>query len=172
MADWSAAGAPDAALRPAAELEGAIFDGVPCPFNLEQRLSSIRLHHGIEIRLVPGWLRATRGLAFDTYEDLWRWSDGGALPVVEVAGDDQRRAVGNLCAYPVDERADLPLPPALEQAEGPILAYCRSGTRSTLLWALAAAKQGETPDAIARAAAQAGYDVGPIRPMIDMLAAR
>lgn len=61
---------------------------------------------------------------------------------------------------------------ALEQAEGPILAYCRSGTRSTLLWALAAAKQGEAPDAIARMAAEAGYDVSPIRPMIDMLAAR
>jgi uncharacterized protein (TIGR01244 family) len=61
---------------------------------------------------------------------------------------------------------------ALEQAEGPILAYCRSGTRSTLLWALAAAKQGEAPDAIARMAAQAGYDVSPIRPMIDMLSQR
>jgi uncharacterized protein (TIGR01244 family) len=61
---------------------------------------------------------------------------------------------------------------ALEQAEGPILAYCRSGTRSTLLWALAAAKQGVEPDSIARTAAQAGYDVSPIRPMIDMLAAR
>lgn len=61
---------------------------------------------------------------------------------------------------------------ALEQAEGPILAYCRSGTRSTLLWALAAAKQGEAPDAIARTAAQAGYDISPIRPMVDMLAAR
>lgn len=61
---------------------------------------------------------------------------------------------------------------ALEQAEGPILAYCRSGTRSTLLWALAAAKQGENPEAIARTAAQAGYDVSPIRAMIDMLAAR
>jgi uncharacterized protein (TIGR01244 family) len=61
---------------------------------------------------------------------------------------------------------------ALEQAEGPILAYCRSGTRSTLLWALAAAKQGEAPETIARTAAQAGYDVSPIRPMIDMLAAR
>lgn len=61
---------------------------------------------------------------------------------------------------------------ALEQAEGPILAYCRSGTRSTFLWALATAKQGGDPDAIARAAAQAGYDVSPIRPMIDMLAAR
>lgn len=61
---------------------------------------------------------------------------------------------------------------ALGQAEGPILAYCRSGTRSTLLWALAAAKQGEAPETIARTAAQAGYDVSPIRPMIDMLAAR
>lgn len=61
---------------------------------------------------------------------------------------------------------------AMEQAEGPILAYCRSGTRSTLLWALASAKQGETPDTIARTAAQAGYDVSPIRGMIDMLSSR
>ncbi len=61
---------------------------------------------------------------------------------------------------------------ALEQAEGPILAYCRSGTRSTLLWALAAAKQGGDPDTIARAAAAAGYDISPVRPMVDMLAAR
>jgi uncharacterized protein (TIGR01244 family) len=61
---------------------------------------------------------------------------------------------------------------ALEQAEGPILAYCRSGTRSTFLWALAAAKQGGDPGTIARAAAQAGYDISPVRPMVDMLAAR
>ena len=61
---------------------------------------------------------------------------------------------------------------ALEQAGGPILAYCRSGTRSTLLWALASAKQGGDPDTIARTAAQAGYDVSPIRSLIDMLAAR
>lgn len=61
---------------------------------------------------------------------------------------------------------------ALEQAEGPILAYCRSGTRSTLLWALAAAKQGMDPDTIARTAMQAGYDISPVRAMVDMLAAR
>jgi uncharacterized protein (TIGR01244 family) len=61
---------------------------------------------------------------------------------------------------------------ALDQAEGPILAYCRSGTRSTLLWALASAKQGEDPDTIARTAAQAGYDVSPIRSVIDMLSQR
>ncbi|MCZ8368535.1 MAG: TIGR01244 family sulfur transferase [Porphyrobacter sp.] len=61
---------------------------------------------------------------------------------------------------------------AMDQAEGPILAYCRSGTRSTLLWALASAKQGVEPETIARTAAQAGYDISPIRAMIDMLAAR
>ena len=61
---------------------------------------------------------------------------------------------------------------ALEQAAGPVLAYCRSGTRSTLLWALAQAAQGRDPDTIASQAASAGYDVAPIRPLIDMLAAR
>ena len=61
---------------------------------------------------------------------------------------------------------------AMDQAEGPVLAYCRSGTRSTFLWALASAKQGGDPDEIMRKAMQAGYDVSPIRPMIDMLAQR
>jgi uncharacterized protein (TIGR01244 family) len=59
---------------------------------------------------------------------------------------------------------------ALDGAAGKILAYCRSGTRSTLLWALARAKAGDAPDALARAAAGAGYDLGPVRPMMDMLA--
>lgn len=54
--------------------------------------------------------------------------------------------------------------------DAPVLAYCRSGTRSTLLWALARAKAGESPDALARAAAQAGYDTGPVRGMMDALA--
>jgi len=60
----------------------------------------------------------------------------------------------------------------LNGASGKVLAYCRSGTRSTLLWSLAQAKLGMAPDAIANAAASAGYDVAPIRPMLDMLAAR
>jgi uncharacterized protein (TIGR01244 family) len=61
---------------------------------------------------------------------------------------------------------------ALAAANGPVLAYCRSGTRSTLLWALAEAARGSAPEAIAQAAAGAGYDVASIRPLIDMLAAR
>ena len=35
---------------------------------------------------------------------------------------------------------------ALTDADGPVLAYCRSGTRSCNLWALAAAKAGRNPN--------------------------
>ena len=60
---------------------------------------------------------------------------------------------------------------ALQGAGGPVLAYCRSGTRSTLLWALAEASCGGSPEDIAAKAAQAGYDISPVRPLVDMLAA-
>ena len=61
---------------------------------------------------------------------------------------------------------------ALAQADGPVLAYCRTGTRSALLWALAAASRGEQPDRIAADAAEAGYDIAPVRAIVDMLAAQ
>jgi uncharacterized protein (TIGR01244 family) len=61
---------------------------------------------------------------------------------------------------------------ALDGAGGPVLAYCRSGTRSTYLWALAKAQKGAQPDELADSAAAAGYDLGSIRPMLDALSAR
>lgn len=62
---------------------------------------------------------------------------------------------------------------ALEQAgDAPVLAYCRSGTRSTLLWALTMARTGMHPAEIAEKAANAGYDIAPIRAQVDMLAAQ
>lgn len=61
---------------------------------------------------------------------------------------------------------------ALNSAQGKTLAYCGSGTRSTLLWALAQAKNGISPEEIALAAMKAGYDVSPVRPMLDMLSSR
>ena len=50
---------------------------------------------------------------------------------------------------------------ALEQ--GPVLAFCRTGTRSTFLWALARAARGAPAEESVAAAAAAGYDLGPIR---------
>lgn len=61
---------------------------------------------------------------------------------------------------------------ALASTDKPVLAYCRSGTRSTLLWALAEASRGQSPHALTAAAAQAGYDLSPVRALMDMLAAR
>lgn len=61
---------------------------------------------------------------------------------------------------------------ALANADGPVLAYCRSGTRSTLLWALAEASKGGNPTVIAANAARAGYNISSIRSMVDMLAAQ
>lgn len=61
---------------------------------------------------------------------------------------------------------------ALASAGGPVLAYCRSGTRSTLLWALSQASLGIHPDILAESAARGGYDLAPIRGLLDMLASR
>ena len=48
-------------------------------------------------------------------------------------------------------------------AAGPVLAFCKSGTRSTFLWALAEAQGGADADELAAKAAAAGYDLTPIR---------
>lgn len=57
----------------------------------------------------------------------------------------------------------------LTGAAGPVLAYCASGTRSTVAWALAAAK--ETPvDEIIAAARNGGYDLSNLRPTLEAAA--
>ncbi|HEX7823050.1 MAG TPA: TIGR01244 family sulfur transferase [Sphingobium sp.] len=54
--------------------------------------------------------------------------------------------------------------------DGKALLYCRSGTRSTLLWALARARAGDDVDNVGQTAAAAGYDTAPIRQIMDALA--
>ena len=61
---------------------------------------------------------------------------------------------------------------ALDTASGKVLAYCRSGTRSTLLWSLARTKAGDAPQSLHEKANGAGYDLTPVAALIDMLAAR
>jgi uncharacterized protein (TIGR01244 family) len=56
---------------------------------------------------------------------------------------------------------------ALEAAPGPVLAFCRSGTRSTLVWALARARMGDDADALQAKAEAAGYDLTPIRAFLS-----
>jgi uncharacterized protein (TIGR01244 family) len=48
---------------------------------------------------------------------------------------------------------------ALREAPGPIVAHCRSGTRSTLLWALVRMREGADPFALVAEAARHGIDI-------------
>jgi uncharacterized protein (TIGR01244 family) len=61
---------------------------------------------------------------------------------------------------------------ALADAPGPVLAFCRSGTRSCNLWALAQAKNGADADELIAKGAGAGYNLDGIRPLLDQLKAQ
>lgn len=49
-----------------------------------------------------------------------------------------------------------------ECAEGTILAFCRSGNRSALAWAVARSEQGVPVEKLQRQAADAGVDLAPV----------
>ncbi len=53
----------------------------------------------------------------------------------------------------------------IEDLPKPVLAYCRSGTRCTVLWALSQAGK-QSPDDILQTAAAAGYSLDALRPRI------
>lgn len=76
-------------------------------------------------------------------------------------------APGGLSAEQVEAMAEM-----LDAADGPVFAYCRSGTRSCNLWALAEASRGGDPETLTGKAAGAGYDISGIRPMLDGLSAK
>ncbi|MEZ5938277.1 MAG: TIGR01244 family sulfur transferase [Hyphomonadaceae bacterium] len=60
---------------------------------------------------------------------------------------------------------------ALSQSPGPVLAYCRSGTRSITAWAIMTAKtRQEPPEKVIEIAAEAGYDLRALKDLLRNLA--
>jgi len=56
-----------------------------------------------------------------------------------------------------------PMRDAIESAgEGKLLAFCRTGTRSALTWALARREQGASAEEVALWLSEAGFDPSPI----------
>jgi uncharacterized protein (TIGR01244 family) len=74
---------------------------------------------------------------------------------------------GGMSQTQIDQMAS-----AVEAANGSVLAYCRSGTRSTNIWALAMASNGENPESLVEAAAGAGYDLSGLLPTLRSLSSR
>ena len=58
-----------------------------------------------------------------------------------------------------------------QSAGGPVLAYCASGTRSTIAWALGQAGEMSADDILAAASA-GGYELSHLRPMLENIAAQ
>jgi sulfide:quinone oxidoreductase len=69
-------------------------------------------------------------------------------------------ASGNITDEDVERFA-----PMIRGAEKPVLAFCRSGTRCTILWALSSAPTLPAPEIIQRARG-AGYDLSGLEPRI------
>ena len=59
---------------------------------------------------------------------------------------------------------------AMANASGPVAAYCASGRRSAMMWALANANSKSTDEIISACAAQ-GHDLSQMRPMLMQMAA-
>ena len=55
---------------------------------------------------------------------------------------------------------------ALDAASGKLLAYCRSGNRSALTWAVARRGQGASVEEIRQAVTGAGYDLSPVEHLL------
>jgi uncharacterized protein (TIGR01244 family) len=75
-------------------------------------------------------------------------------------------------AIPIDHSGFRPesveaMAEALAAAGGPVLAFCRSGTRSTWAWALARAQAGDDVETLIAKAADAGYDLSGLRGMTN-----
>lgn len=55
---------------------------------------------------------------------------------------------------------------ALDAAPGKLLAYCRTGNRSALTWAVARRGQGASVEEIRAAVTGAGYDLSPVEHLL------
>ena len=104
-------------------------------------------------------------------------------PDAEAMPEQQAEAIGkaaeaagiSFVAFPVTHQTLTPeivaaQSVAMRDLPKPILAYCASGTRSSIVWSYAQAGQMST-DAIIAATSAAGYDLAGMRGSLDQLAA-
>lgn len=60
----------------------------------------------------------------------------------------------------------------LETSPGPVFAFCRSGTRSCNLWALARAQMGDAPNDLVVKGHGAGYNLHGLMPLLETLSGK
>ena len=98
--------------------------------------------------------------------------DGEAFDQIDAAtlGEAAKAAGLDYLHLPIEtelsgEKAEALLE-AMTGASGRVLLFCKTGTRSAYLWALARAREGAVPEALVAYARQAGYNLRPIQPWL------
>lgn len=91
-----------------------------------------------------------------------------ASHAMEAAARAAGLAYHHLPYYPGQMTPDLvqAFEAVMQTVQGPVLAYCRSGTRSSHLWAMSQAGRMPLPE-ILGAAARAGYDHSALVPALE-----
>lgn len=139
----------------------------------------IRLTDSVSVagQIAPADLAAAAGAGFVHIVNNRPDSEEPGQPAsAEMRAAAEAAGIG-YTAIPVDHRGFgldqvTAMAAVLDAAAGPVLAFCRSGTRSANLWALAEAHRGGDPEAIITAAARGRYDVSALRATLLKLAAR
>lgn len=95
--------------------------------------------------------------------------DAQARAAAEAAGMAYAHVPADMAAFGPHTVAAMAS--AMDAAGGPVLAYCASGMRSALLWALVRARQGDAADDILADTRASGYELERFRPLMNAVAA-
>ncbi|MBS8226388.1 TIGR01244 family sulfur transferase [Vannielia litorea] len=129
--------------------------------------------HSVSPQIAPEEVEAIAAAGFTTI--ICNRPDGEVPPGLQAAAVQEAAEAAGL-AFVVNPVVHSSMTPevverqrtAIEESAGPVLAYCQSGTRCTVLWMLGAAPSTPTDELVATAA-RAGYDLAALAPRLDAL---
>ncbi|SDN38129.1 TIGR01244 family protein [Lutimaribacter pacificus] len=130
--------------------------------------------YAVSPQIEPGDLPAIKAAGYTTV--ICNRPDAEIPPALQADGMRQAAEAAGL-AFHVLELTHQTMTPEniarqrrlIEESDGPVLAYCASGTRCSVIWSLGQA--GHMPvDEILTTAGRAGYQLEQLRPTLDALA--
>lgn len=135
-----------------------------------------RLSEGFAVspQVAPGDMAALAEAGFGTVINNRPDGEEPGQPVGAVIEQAARAAGLGYLHVPVDHSGfsaeQVAAVSAAMAHQKPVFAYCRSGTRSAMLWGLAMASRGQDVQETVADAARAGYDLRPLLPLMRQLA--
>ncbi len=130
--------------------------------------------HAVSPQIAPEDMAAIRAAGFttviDNRPDVEIPPDLRASVMAEAAARAGLRFVANpVTGGAISDDNVTTQRAVIDGADGPVFAYCASGNRSSIVWAMANAGRQPT-DALIATAARWGYNLEPLRARIDGLA--